>query len=402
MTIVGFQRSIAEQARQAEGAGWRQEADWLFRLAFARGERDPAVEAAIDRMTAATISAYGGVEAAISWGLTGRREDRLLADPAAARGFFESGLASRLTLMDLAEVMDIGSPIFPLKGLRLLITSDPMERDVASLTAEAIFDHGSRRLYETFYTLQLLVKPNASPEIWSGNVFIERSARGHGIGARQMLRMAQFARLHGIAAWDDHISDDGIFTWPRLGAVPQREAIDAVIGRLRELQAVGAVSAIRIPGRDLAELSKISLPEVLSVPALKGWCRSACRMSRLSTDSIQPPYPVGLWALHGTTVYADFPTEPILGRMLNDYFPKRIARDAVKGGGDRQADQASSRGMRLAFAGDYELAYRREAAVGAALHGAGLASPIPLTPSAAFNIPAIAARMIVGGCAVLR
>lgn len=402
MTTAASKRGITDQARQAEAAGWRQEADWLFRLAFARGERGADVDAAIDRMTAAAVHAHGSIEVTQVRGLTERREDRVLSEAGAIRDLLEHDLESRLTLMDLTEMMDIASPLFPLKGLRLLQHIDAEEEEPLSLNLEAIFDQGPRGRHETFYTQQLLVKPGGAPEIWSGNVFIEKAARGHGVGARQMLRLAQFARLHGIASWDDHISDDGIFTWPRLGAIPQQETIDAVIGRLEELQRVGAVSAIRIPGRDLAELARVTIPGALSVEALKGWCRGSCRMSRLSTESIAPPYPVGLWALHGTTVYADFPTEPILEKLLNDYFPKRIVRDAHRMPGMDPAAHALAGGMRLAFAGEYESAYRREAAVGSALQKVGLASPVPLTPPASFGIPAIAARMVVGGCAVLR
>ncbi len=224
--------AIYEYALARERAGEPDEADLLWRLAYARGEEGAALDAAVDRINETTFAE--GRRIFLCDGMLSPREIESASD---AREVLSQRLGSRFTLPDLVELFDIGSPMVRLKGLNVVRSSlEDFGGDV-SLGGEyeiaapmSASMHGALIRYMIYMSVDedgVKIKP------W--DIEIQSDLRRLGMGARLILSLALFARRHGCVGGRGEAYDEGCVAWPKLGARISSEGIDEAIQSLSRI-----------------------------------------------------------------------------------------------------------------------------------------------------------------------
>lgn len=209
---------IASRAAALERRGGPAAAELLYRSSFAAGETDTRTEEAIERQTAALLAPSPGRPEGLSVEVAIRGRDpgatlRTLRGAAEVRAFLEGEMASRITLADLFDVLDIASPLVPLTGIELHGRQEgPMVR-----TMRVVGTYGGQRAL--WYDLELGITAGF-PEVLFRNIRVDRRLQGLGIGARSLLAISLFALRHGIEGWHEAAHDDGPGVWLRLGGEP--------------------------------------------------------------------------------------------------------------------------------------------------------------------------------------
>jgi hypothetical protein len=315
---------ITKLAVESRKAGEDRKADSLFRLAFARGERAPETVDAIDIMTSRILAS--GFNVFLDEIIEGHREYErsALGDVASIKTFLQGHLNSTITLMDVIDVMQIFSPLFPLEGIS--ITYDGRDgRGPTEFTVDGI--------YEDVEDEELIFRVVFDTEEGARLVFSSIDVGPFvrmGFGTRSLLSRATFLRRHGASGWNDVLAHDGITAWPRMGAMVDGESIQVAAATLEELSYIGAAKGFENidDGMGIEKFSKIKLgaSDVLDGHALMEWFTDFADIPTEIARRLRAPYEVGLMALESVCVCAYFDVEGILDYVIRDYLPERISK----------------------------------------------------------------------------
>ncbi len=328
--------SIAGLASQAAEAGFAAESELLYRHAFARGETGPQIDRSLRRQTA-RIFAKGFKLSVGSLSPHGVEREIPVRNSAELIRILRDELKSRLTLMDLCELMDVGRPRLPLQGL---IVEYALDRDgFRSIGITGKYD--LRRLengwcrYECCFELD----GEGRPELLARGIRVSELIKGGGIGARSLLALALFCARHGIPGWGERVQDDGIFAWRRMGGRLNADGLQHARGLLESLAESGAVSGLRLFDADWTDPEsiaavRVSPEQVRDRHAFERWLHQELRLCGSEIAMLPQPCPVGYQALRASPLYAGYDTGEILRRLVEEYFPRRIAN----GGGQAMID----------------------------------------------------------------
>lgn len=343
---------IALYATRARKAGDDRRADSFFRLAFARGEKTPEVVEAIEGMTARTLSS--GLNVDIVEGAD-RPEGSLeysLSDVASVRHFFEERVGSNITLMDVADVMDIFSPLFPLE--RISIHYDDREGAPRNeITVDGIYKGVEED--DLFFEVAINAEDGKAQIVFTSIDVGEFTRMGFGV--RSLLSRSVFIRRHGLMGWRDKIWDEGLIVWPRLGAVVDDESARLASAMLECLDMLGVAKGFEDvnPEMDITELTgiKLNAEDVLDIGALYNWFGIYAEIPENELEFIHPPYRVGIMALESISVSGYFDAATTLHRMVREYLPGRIIRMGTRGSTerDRSATLLADIGLFTAYQG---------------------------------------------------
>lgn len=343
---------------KAEGRG--AEADLVYRLAFTRGERNAKIDGAVDKATADVLRRFGKADVQIYRDHDEGYKRYSLTTIVSARRYLEGSFTSRVTLMDALELVDFSEPLIRLAGFTLNLCRSE-DNNLLVLTIRGVYD--TPDLSETRLSFSTTL------EIDEGRLSVKKASidvgehnKRHGLGMRMLLRLAQFARLHGIERWEDQIDDDGFFVWPRLGVTVTDETYLAIRKKLGRLVEMGVVDSLPDFHDDLCSIAKISIPqsELRNEIALRAWCRQWARMSQWKIDEIKPPYAVGMMALRYSAVYADFVPDKICRELLAHSFPRRLQSLAVAKDGESPEESRMRESALDGIRRDFEQALLRE------------------------------------------
>lgn len=379
--------SIAGLASQAAAAGLAPEAELLFRHAFARGESGPEIDRSIRRQTARLLAK--GLQLCVT-SITPRAVERDIPVRNAAEliRILRDELGTRLTLMDLCELMDVGSPRIRLEGL--LLECEPERDGISSIGITGRYD--LRRLergwcrYECYFELDRGV-----PAPLARSIRVSELIKGSGIGARSLLALALFCARHGVPGWGERVQDDGIFAWRRLGGRLNPEGLHNARELLEALSESGAVFGLGLHGIDWSDPESIATVRVLpgqlrDRETFDRWLERRLRLCSTEIGALPRPYPVGYLALRASPLYAGYVAAEILKHLVQRYFPRRIA----EGGGAAMAEALSAAERERDLLMLSENAFARHLASGllAARAEARNAMPAVFAPTAGPGAPA--------------
>ncbi len=341
--------SLADRAGALAAERRSYESNLLYRIAFSRGENDPRISAAIDRITEKAIGAVDRIELRSHTCPNGSPVTSTIGYTVSARAFLETALGSRLTLMDAVDLLDIASPLFRVKEIHLnhYMSEDGLPR----LSINGIYERNEGSSTPLACSVELEFH-DGKPVITRRNLSVSCGFRRMAIGTRRLLRTVQFAQLHGIGNWEDDISEDGLFVWPRLGAPMTSESLEYVLGKLKKLVENGVVGHIDLSANGPYEIASFILKEkdVLDTNALKKWYRHNTRIRPHDIDTLSPPYRVGLAALRGSVIYADFVPKKIEAELLIRHIPRRLESGLIHGEARSRLDEDQK--IRLTEAAD--------------------------------------------------
>ncbi len=320
-----FGAGIGSHAIEARKAGETRRADSLFRLAFARGERTPEVVEAIEAMTSRILSSGLSVDIVEAVDGPEKNSEYSLSDVASVRHFFEDRVGSNITLMDVADVMDIFSPLFPLE--RISIHYDGREGAARNeIAVDGVYRgvEGDGLDFEVAFNAE-----DGKAQIVFTSIDVGEFTR-MGFGVRSLLSRSVFLRRHGLMGWRDKIWDEGLIVWPRLGAVVDDESARLASAMLECLDMLGVAKGFEdvSPTMDIIELTGIELnaEDVLDVGALHEWFDIYADIPEKELEFIHPPYRVGMMALESISVSGYFDAATTLHRLVREYLPDRIMR----------------------------------------------------------------------------
>jgi len=314
---------ITKLAVEARKAGRDQRADSLFRLAFARGEKAPETLEAIDAMTLRVLASGFGVY--LDERVEGRRRHirSELGDVASVRAFLQKRLNSTITLMDVVDVMQIFSPLFPLEGIS--VTHDRRKgRNPGEFAVDGIYE-GVR---DGELIFRVVFDTAKGAQITFSSIDVGPFAK-MGFGTRSLLSRATFLRRHGVDGWSDVLAHEGITAWPRMGATVDKQSMQWAAATLEELSYIGAARGFEDidEGMGIEKISKITLGagDVLDGEALMEWFTDFADIPREIARRLKAPYEVGLLALKSVCIYAYFDVEGVLEYVIGNYLPGRIS-----------------------------------------------------------------------------
>ncbi|MFH1830476.1 MAG: hypothetical protein ABH871_06855 [Pseudomonadota bacterium] len=316
---------IADYAEVSAINGQALQSDLLYRIAFARGERSPVINTVIDRMTEKTLSTLQHVDVRLPNKRGGFTHSRLKSADS-VRDLLERRAMTSFTLMDIVELLDIASPIVPLKVAT--IEPDLEDKDSVTLHLWGVYDVSTHPMQELQCHLSVDIEEGQT-NISYGNIYLPPELRHMCLGAQHLLVKALFARRHGIEEWETEINDDGIFVWPSIGAKVDPEDLNEVISTLRQLVEMGVLDDVPIKDTasiiDVANL-RINKSSVKDEKALYRWLRDCACLSRVKAERVlqENDLPVGMSALKAKLIRANFDPEVIIDNILNEHFSSRI------------------------------------------------------------------------------
>ncbi len=206
---------IADLALAREREGRTYEADLLYRFSNARLESSRRIDSAIERMTERLL----GKGLAVIVRRAAENDDTfthiVLKTPTEVRDFLRRELHSRLTLMDLVELVNIGGPLVPLGGIA--ISHRALSEFRHEIEVEGLYARQDIRGRELSYDVGLAVAMGM-PGITSRNIYVGNKLRRMGIGAASLCAALEFAVMHKIPEWTGLMQEEGLQAWPSLGA----------------------------------------------------------------------------------------------------------------------------------------------------------------------------------------
>lgn len=320
--LLNQREPITRMAIDAARWGEMKKSDALLRLAFARGERSPETAVAIERMTSRVL------ESGISVFLHEKMDDLMwsekavLGDVASIRHFLEGQVMSNVTIMDLVDLLDIFSPLFPIEAVS--ITYDGI--GPSGFTVKGVYDGVDDDELVFYITVDA---EEGRAQIAFASVDVGDFSR-MGFGTRSIVSLSTFLRRHGSGGWSDLINNDGLTVWPRMGAVVDNESMLLAAATLEMLDVLDVAKGFeRVDARmGIEELSRIELNEgdVIDHNALREWFLYHAAIPEKNVGRLKPPYEVGIMALRSVGISAYFDAENVLRYMVRDYLPGRIAR----------------------------------------------------------------------------
>lgn len=314
-------------------AGRIEEANLVARLMHAQGVEDSRIEAAIDQMTAEQLADGPRIHFAL-FGSDGKSRLRSsITNAEAARAFFEDDLGSHITIDDVVELLDIGSPLMPLSGLVLERLSAGHEPSLFAIRGIYVDPKGQPT--STAYTIQLGIGLTGKPRIIDRTIEIDPAFRRAGFAARSLLALALFAKRHGLPAWQGIATDQGVLTWPHLGVSYNHEQLSVAMGILKGLRYDGTV-----PGLDLRDVDSESLESIAGLELWEAdiasreifdeWLTAVVGLRHEEIADLTEPIPIGKLALRALTMELYYDTQRLLDHLVEGYFPEHIARSATK------------------------------------------------------------------------
>jgi len=329
---------VTWKARLFAAEGRAEEAEFLYRLAFSRGEKNPELDTAVDRITAKALEIAGEIH--LTTHLLGIFKKSIISDVASVRRFLEEKMGSAITLMDVVNLLDFASPLFPLKGVEFTY-SVSADDEAPNFSVAGIYDTQALPVDE----LRCIVRTECIEgrfSITDRNVSLDDKIKRLGLGMRQLLRLALFAKQRGMERWTGMITEDGMFAWPKMGAIVTKDSIDGVRERLAKLVSMGAVDKIDLNADDIFTIAgiEISADKVRNETALRTWFTKEAHISSYKVDEMTPPYKVGMAALRNYPIYAEYEPDRVIKILLEGHFPNKLRKGLVAGKSD-SADDAS-------------------------------------------------------------
>ena len=297
--------AIYEYALARERAGEHDEADLLWRLAYARGEDGAELDAAVDRINETTFAE--GRRIFLCDGMLSPREIESASD---VREVLSQGLGSRFTLPDLVELFDIGEPAVRLKSL--LIDRSSLDNSAGDVSFGGEYEVAatmSASAHDAMirYVIDLSVDEDGV-RIRRRDIEIEPGLRRLGMGARSLLSLALFGRRHGCTGWRGEAYDEGCVAWPKLGARISSEGIDEAIQSLSRISVEVEVREVldrflRDTPRRIDRLMQTGgeLNELAGNGLLGAYQRARTEVRLLNPFMPQPPIAVETMALMGAS-----------------------------------------------------------------------------------------------------
>jgi|GEM_PF-4919485 len=268
-----------------------------------------------------------------------RKSSRRIKKSFEARAILETALGSRLTLMDLVELLDVTSEPIYLKGVNIdyFANTGPSKiiRVWGNYDYSANLDSQLETTPRVNYSLTLVIDGDGV-SIASRNIDVSDYGRGHGFGARSLLALALFAKRHRISSWEDTAIDDGVFAWPTLGGELTEEGYRRIVGLLEEVWEIVRLGAIDIDNiePDVSRIAEIELwdHDIENRETFLAWAArmlEAAEKEPADAEYMSEPYPIGLMVLEASSLTIRYRTERIVRHLLDDYFPGRILRRRI-------------------------------------------------------------------------
>ncbi|HPQ80326.1 MAG TPA: hypothetical protein PLZ86_01195, partial [bacterium] len=247
--LAGYVASLVDNGRE-------KEAGILSRILFARWEEDSRIDAAIEKLTKEALSGPVPVKISLLGKTEGHKTKLTLDNPGAARALLEDHLGSRVTVSDLIELMDIGSPLMPLK--EIVIERFSAAGETPNLTVSGTYAGHAGEDNSTSYKINIRLGPDGRPDISYRTIEIDPVYRGGGMAARSVLALALFARRHGVDGWADIAANMGIFAWSKLGARFNPKHLKKALYLIEELEENGIAPNIDLDDIDPEDIDSIA------------------------------------------------------------------------------------------------------------------------------------------------
>ena len=316
---------ISRLAVEAEKARDDRRAASLFRLAFARGERTPETIDAIERMTLRVFES--GISVFLHEKIDGHDESEksLLGNTASIRHFLERQVMSNVTFMDLVDLLDIFSPLFPIEAVSINYDGrdgiGPTEFTVNGVYEDAGDD-------ELVFHVTIDAEEGRAQTVFASIDVGDYSKMG--FGTRSLVSRSTFLRRHGSSGWSDIIYNDGLAVWPRMGGIVDAESMWVTAATLEMLDVLDAAKGFGEVDNKMGMegFAGIELDEedVIDHDALREWFVYHAGIDEHAAGRLKPPYQVGTMALESVGISAYFDVESVLDQMLWHYMPSRIHR----------------------------------------------------------------------------
>ena len=306
-----------------------REANLLSRILFARWVDDSRIDEAIDELTSSVLAGPISVKMPLVRDTEGGGRHVRLNNAGAMRALLEDQLGSRITLSDIVDLMEIGSPLMPLEEILIEHSSAAGERPSLALHGTYTGPAGEESF--TSYTIHLSLGLNGKPEISHRTIEIDPKYRRSGIAARSVLSLTLFAMRHGMENWADLATNLGVFTWHKLGAQFNPRHLRMAFALLEEIRDSGIAPDIRLDDIDPEDIDSIAgfwiwESALASKTALDNWLIEHGSVREPELEDIAERIPLGELALRSISIEVFYDTEQVLEHLIEGHFPSSMKK----------------------------------------------------------------------------